>query len=212
MVHNMHIPEHGYRYMKNIHYDQVGHRDSGSTSLRRNRGLPTREEAFLLEHPSGYLMIHAAPSGDYRIECPACKASQAGNIREWRSDFAQPFGFVCRCSHFFYVLVNVRSHRRKPCHLTGEYKLMQYGRQIDGVCTVLDMSPTGMRVQANYLTDLEIGALLQFIVTLDDASHSRILLSGSIRWVATQPKRATMGIQFEQLEPHSQQALGFYLL
>jgi hypothetical protein len=155
-------------------------------------------------------LIHAAPSGGYRIHCPRCHASQAGNIREWPPHFAQPFGFVCGCTHFFHVFV--RSHRRKPCHLTGEYKLMQHGRQIEGLCTLLDISKAGTQVEANYLTNIEIGALLRLIVTLDDTSHSRILLSGRIRWVTTQPKRATMGIQFEHLEPHSQQTLGFYLL
>ena len=157
-------------------------------------------------------MIHAAPSGDYRIECPACNALHAANTNEWAPDFAQPFGFLCGCSHFFYILVNVRSHRRKGCHLTGEYELIQDGREIEGLCTLLDISPTGARVQANYLTHADIGALMRLIVTLDDAAHSRIQLSGKIRWVKTQPKQTTMGIQFEQLEPHSQQTLGFYLL
>jgi hypothetical protein len=170
------------------------------------------EETFLLQHSSDYLMIHAAPSGDYRIECPSCNASHAANTNEWTPDFAQPFGFVCGCSHFFHVLVNVRSHRRKSCHLTAEYKLMQHGRQIEGVCTLLDISPTGTRVQANYLTNIDIGALLDLIVTFDDASRSRIPLSGRIRWVKTQSKQTTMGIQFENLEAHSKQTLGFYLL
>ena len=89
---------------------------------------------------------------------------------------------------------------------------MQHGRQIEGLCTLLDISQAGARVEANHLTNIEMGALLRLVVTLDDASHTRILLSGRIRWVNTQPKRVTMGIQFECLEPHSQQTLGFYLL
>ena len=157
-------------------------------------------------------MIHAAPSGEYRIECPGCHASHPGNIREWVPDFAQPFGFVCGCSRSFHVLVNVRSRSRKSCHLPAEYKLMQGGRQVEGQGTLLDISLTGTRMQANYLTNIEIGALLQLTVTLDDATHSRIPLSGRISWVRRQPKQATLGIQFERLEPHSQQTLGFYLL
>jgi len=161
---------------------------------------------------SDFLRIHSGPSGSYRIDCPACHASQAGNIREWPPHFAQPFGFVCGCGHFFHVVVNVRSHHRKPCHLSGEYKLMQHGRQIEGLCTLLDISQAGTRVEANHLTNIEMGALLRLIVTLDDASHSRILLSGRICWVTTQPKTVIMGIQFECLEHHSMQTLGFYLL
>jgi PilZ domain len=157
-------------------------------------------------------MIHAGPSGGYRIDCPACNASQTGNIREWPPHFAQPFGFVCSCSHFFHVLVNARSHHRKPCHLSGEYRLMQQERQIEGMCTVLDISQAGARVEANYLTDIEIGGLLQLVVALDNASHSRTLLSGRIRWVMMHHKRAMMGIRFENLDAHSRQKLGFYLL
>lgn len=87
---------------------------------------------------------------------------------------------------------------------------MQCGRQIEGVCTLLDLSKTGTRVVANYLTNSEVGTLLRLTVTFDDAS--RILLSGKICWVETQPKGSTIGIQFENLELYSQQMLGFYLL
>jgi PilZ domain len=165
-----------------------------------------------LKNSSDYLMTHAGPSGGYRIDCPACNASQTGNIREWPPHFAQPFGFVCACGHFFHVFVNVRSHHRKPCQLWGEYRLMQQGRQIEGVCTVLDISQAGARVEANHLTNIEIGGLLRLVVALDDASHSRTLLSGKIRWVTTQPKGVMMGIRFENLDAHSQQKLGFYVL
>ena len=170
------------------------------------------EESTVLQQSSDCLVIHAAPSGGYLIICPVCNTSQAGHIREWPPHFAQPFRFVCECGHFFEVLVNTRSNRRKPCRLMGEYKMTQCGRQIEGLCTFLDVSQTGTRVEANHLTNVEIGALLQLIVTLNDTSRSRILLSGKICWVTTQPKRATMGIRFEHLEPHSQQTLGFYLL
>jgi hypothetical protein len=165
-----------------------------------------------VEKPSDYTMIHAGPSGGYRIDCPACHASQAGNIREWPPHFAHPFGFVCACSHFFQVFVNVRSHYRKPCQLWGEYRLKQQGRQIEGLCTVLDISQAGARVEANHLTNIELGGLLQLVVSLDDASHSRALLSGKIRWIMTRHKRVMMGIRFENLDAHSQQKLGFYVL
>jgi hypothetical protein len=89
---------------------------------------------------------------------------------------------------------------------------MHHGRQIQGLCTVLDISQTGARVEANHLTDIERGALLRLIVALDDASCSRISLPGRILWDTTQPKRVTMGMQFESLELYSQQMLGFYLL
>jgi hypothetical protein len=169
-------------------------------------------ETIPLQQSSEYLLIHAASTGGYRIDCPRCKTSQAGHIREWPPNFAQPFDFVCECGHSFHVLVNTRSYRRKTCHVTGEYKLTQSGRQIEGLCTFADVSQAGARVEANHLSNIEIGSLLRLIVTFDDTSRSPILLSGKIRWVTTQSKRATMGIQFERLEPHSQQTLGFYLL
>ncbi len=165
-----------------------------------------------MQQPSDYLLIHAAPKGSYRIVCPGCNTSQAGHTREWPPLLTQPFDFACDCGHLFQVLVNTRSHRRKPCHLTGEYRLVQYGRQIEGVCTVLDVSQAGMQVAANHLSNIEIGTLLLLTVTLGEVPQSRTTLSGKICWVATQPKPATMGIKFEDLEPHSQQTLGFYLL
>jgi hypothetical protein len=141
-----------------------------------------------------------------------CHAARAGCIRELPPHFAHPFDFVCACGHSFKVFINVRSQRRKPCRLSGEYKLFQHGRQIEGLCTLSDISSAGMRVEANHLTDVEMGASLRLVVTLDDASRSRILLTGRIRWVTTKPKGVTMGVQFEHLEPYSQQMLGFYLL
>jgi PilZ domain len=165
-----------------------------------------------LQQLSDILVTHATPTGDYRIVCPGCNLSQPGNINEWPPEFVQPFDFVCACSRLFHVLVNVRSNHRKSCRLTGEYKLMQHGRQIEGVCSFLDVSKAGARVEASHLTNVEIGAVVRLMVTFADTSRSPILLSGKIRWVTTQPKRATMGIQFEHLEPHSQQTLGFYLL
>ena len=161
---------------------------------------------------SDCLMIHAGPRGGYRIDCPACKSARPGCISELPPDFSRPFDFVCACGHSFKVFINIRSHRRKPCRLSGEYTLMHHGRQIDGLCTLLDLSQAGARVEANHLTNIEIGTLLRLIVTLDDASHSRILISGRIRSVVAQLKQVTMGIQFEPLELHSQKMLGFYLL
>ena len=161
---------------------------------------------------SDYLTIHAGPKGGYRIDCPACKAARAGCVMELPPHIDHPFDFVCACGHSFKVFVNIRSHRRKIVRLSGEYTLTQHGRQIEGLCTILDISLGGTRVEANHLSNIEMGSSLRLIVTLDDASHSRILLSGKIRWVTTHVKRATMGIQFEPLVASAQQTLGFYLL
>lgn len=161
---------------------------------------------------SDSLIVHAAPSGNYRIDCPACKATQAGNIKEWPPQFPNPFSAVCACRHSFQVLVNIRSHHRKPGRLLGEYRLMQRGRPIEGLCTVLDITQMGMRMEANHLTNVLIGDLIHLVVTFNDAAHSRVPLSGSIRWVRMQHKRVMMGIRFENLPPHSQQMLGFYVL
>ena len=67
-------------------------------------------------------------------------------------------------------------------------------------------------MEANHLTNVEVGTPLRLTVTFDDPSHSRVMLSGKICWVTTQPKRATLGVRFEQLDPHAKQILGFYLL
>jgi hypothetical protein len=161
---------------------------------------------------SVYLMVHATPSGNYRIDCPACKATQAGNTKELASHLGRPFRLTCVCGHSFHVLVNVRSHRRKPCRLVGEYKLMQQGRPIEGPCTILDISQAGLRLEANHLPSVPTKGTIQLVVTLDDAARSSILLTGRILWVAADQTRGFMGIRLEDLDPHPKQMLGFYVL
>lgn len=83
-------------------------------------------------HTSDYIVTPAAPTGGYRMVCLECHTSDAGHIREWPPNLAQPFGFVCECGHLFHILGNTRANRRKSCHLTGEYKLTQHDDKLKG--------------------------------------------------------------------------------
>ena len=157
-------------------------------------------------------LVHATPSGNYRIDCPVCKAMQAGNTNELPASLGHFFPLTCVCGHSFQVLVNVRSHRRKPCRLVAEYKLMQQGRPIEGVGTVLDISQAGLRLEANHLPKVPIKAIIQLVVRLDDDARSKIMLTGRVLWVKAENTRGSMGIRLEELDPHPKQMLGFYVL
>jgi PilZ domain-containing protein len=158
------------------------------------------------------VVVHLTPTKAYRILCPQCAHSTNGTLQALAPNFSNPFVFHCRCGNSFKILLNVRAAHRKACKLPAEYSLSLNGREVNGVCTVLELSKTGMRLEANYLGAVQLGQAIRFIIMLDDSSSTRIPVSGSIQWVRLLKPRVVMGVRFTHLDPHPQQMLGFYLL
>jgi hypothetical protein len=128
------------------------------------------------------VVVHLTPTKAYRILCPQCEQCTNGTLQALSADFCNPFIFQCPCGHSFKVLLNLRAARRKPCKLSAEYRLHLQGREVNGVCTVLELSKTGIRLEANYLGTVQSRQPIHVIVVLDDSSHTRLPVSGTIQW------------------------------
>jgi hypothetical protein len=158
------------------------------------------------------LVVHLAPAKTYVINCPECHRITDGSAQNLPADFCNPFVFECSCGHSEKVLLNFRKTHRKPCRLSGEYCFVLDNMEVKGVCTILDLSKRGIRFEAKYLDKLQAGLSLRVIITLDDMSHTRLLVPGVIRWFKVFKKRAVVAVEFDQLSAHQQSVLGFYLL
>jgi hypothetical protein len=158
------------------------------------------------------LLVHLTPSQTYRVVCSQCQHVTEGHANDFPADSSNSFVVDCSCGHSFKVLLNCRAHYRKPTRLPGEVTLVQGGRTIGEVCTVLDLSNTGMRLRARFLANMQEGQPITVTVTLDDSPRTRLPLPCVVRWMKLRQKQAIMGVQFAALDPHQLQALGFYLL
>jgi c-di-GMP-binding flagellar brake protein YcgR len=85
-------------------------------------------------------------------------------------------------------------------------------KQIERICTILDLSATGMHIVTDYFKTIPEGQFIQATIIFDDKWHTRLELPCVVLRINLEDARSRLSLEFVNLNPHQQQVLGSYLM
>ena len=143
------------------------------------------------------------------VPCPRC--GQATEMpAPAGASVENPFPFACRCGSELRVQMNFRRRPRKRVDLAGAVTFSP-SKSAD-VCTVEDLSVTGLGLSLYPPSAATPGAQAVVKVVLNDPQSSRLTLGGVVRRVGKIGARLVVGIEFGRLPAFESQALNFYFM
>jgi hypothetical protein len=139
------------------------------------------------------------------FKCPACSKTRTANVSRFRNiQKAVRVKCKCPCGHTYAVLLERRKHIRKDTNFTGSF-IHENGTE-RGTMRILDLSRSGLKIETNFPTQINVGDKLRVEFTLDDRQHSQVTKEVIIRSVSGK----SLGAEFTSLEHYDK--LGSYLL
>src|SRR6059036_2012450 len=112
--------------------------------------------------------VHLSPQKTFLVVCPHCNQSKIFNLNDLPSNAPNPFNYECRCGGFSSVLLNYRRSYRKRVNLAGMFTVPCESKKIERICSILDISATGMQIVTDYFKTISEGQLIHTTVILDE--------------------------------------------
>jgi len=156
--------------------------------------------------------VHLSPQKTFLVVCPHCNQSRIFNLKDLPQNSPNPFNYECRCGGFSSVLLNYRRSYRKRVNLAGMFTVPSESKKIQRICTILDISATGMQIVTDYFKPISEGQLIQATIILDDKWHTRLELPCVVLRISRENARSRLRLKFVNLSTHQQQILGSYLM
>ncbi len=148
----------------------------------------------------------------FTVVCPHCAQPQVFKLDDIPQNSRNPFKYECPCGVCTNVLLNARRNYRKRVNLGGVFTVAFESKKIERLCTVLDISATGMRIATDSCRTIHQGQLLHAKVVLDNSLRSRLTLRGVVRGIIPDNVRLLLTLEFENLNPQEEEILRVYLM
>jgi hypothetical protein len=156
--------------------------------------------------------VHLSQQKTFLVLCPHCNQSKIFNLTDLPPNSPNPFNYECHCGVPSNVLLNYRGSYRKRVNLAGMFTVPSESKQIERICTILDLSATGMHIVTDYFKTIPEGQLIQATIIFDDKWHTRLELPCVVLRINLEDARSRLSLEFVNLNPHQQQVLGSYLM
>ncbi len=149
----------------------------------------------------------------YVIHCPKCNQAQAFRIADIPPDRPNPFPYHCACGTTSMVhLVGFRASERKRVNLEGSFVRVADSRNIQMICTILDISVKGLRLTTTEpVKNLSRAEILKISLVLDDRRRTHLDIFAKIRRVTPAKAHLTIAVEFLPLDHRHRAALESYL-
>ncbi len=156
--------------------------------------------------------VHLSPQKTFLVVCPHCNQSKIFNLNDLPPNSPNPFNYECRCGGFSSVLLNYRRSYRKRVNLAGMFTVPSESKKIERICSILDISATGMQIVTDYFKTISEGQLIHTTVILDDKLRTRLELHCVVLRIIRDNARSRLRLELVNLNTHQQQILGSYLM
>ena len=156
--------------------------------------------------------VHLSPQKTFLVVCPHCNQSKIFNLNDLPPNSPNPFTYGCRCGWFSSVLLNYRRSYRKRVNLAGMFTVPSESKKIERICTILDISATGMQIMTDFFKTISEGQLIHTTVVLDDKLRTRLELHCVVLRIIRDNARSRLRLELVNLNTHQQQILGSYLM
>ena len=158
------------------------------------------------------IVAYITSQRNFTVVCPHCAQPQIFKLDDIPQDSRHPFKYECPCGERTNVLLNARRNYRKRVNLVGVFSMPSESKKIERLCTVLDISATGMRIATDSFKAFYQGQLLQAKVVLDNSLRSRLALCCVVRGIIPDNARLLLTLEFEDVNPHEEEILRLYLM
>ncbi len=158
------------------------------------------------------IVAYITQQRSFTVVCPHCAQPQVFKLDDIPQNSRNPFKYECPCGVPTNVLLNARRNYRKRVNLGGVFTVASESKKIERLCTVLDISATGMRIATDSCKAIYPGQLLHANVVLDNNLRSRLTLRCVVRRVIPENARLLSTLEFENLNPHEEEILRVYLM
>ena len=141
--------------------------------------------------------------------CPRCEKTKTVDVGKYaRIDQTVKVKSRCSCGHKWTAVLEKRKQYRKGAKLTGIYKYVADGSEIDrGTMKVIDLSAGGVKLKLEVNRGFKVGDNLQIEFKLDDKKQTLIKKTVVIRNVS----ESYYGTAFKDADTYDP-VLGFYLM
>jgi hypothetical protein len=156
--------------------------------------------------------VYLSPQETFLVVCPHCNQSKIFKPDDLPPNSPNPFKYECPCGVSSNVLLNYRRTYRKDVKLAGSFTLPSESKKIERICTVLDISATGMQIVTDYFKNISEGQPIDATIIFDDKLRTRLELRCVVRHIIPDNARRRLRLEFVNLNPHQQQVLGAYLM
>ena len=158
------------------------------------------------------IVTYITSQRNFTVICPHCAQSQVFKLDDIPQDSRHPFKYECPCGVHTNVLLNARRNYRKRVTLVGVFTMPSEAKKIERLCTVLDISATGMRIATDSCKAIYQGQPLHAKVVLDNSLRSRLTLRCAVRGIIPENARLLLTLEFEDVNPHEEEILRVYLM
>ena len=143
--------------------------------------------------------------GTATITCPVCSNLKRTSVTALKYE-KHVLKVRCSCNTVFRVLLDYRSHYRKPVNLSGTYTTRHQYKQCKGLTQITNISTGGLQYRVVGLNRLHPGNILDLDFQLDDKQCSPIKKQALVRYT----HKNVVGCEFIDKSDFDR-ALAFYL-
>ena len=143
--------------------------------------------------------------GTTTIICPVCSNLKRTSVTALKCE-KHVLKVRCSCNTVFRVLLDYRSHYRKPVNLSGTYTTRYQYNQCKGLTQITNISTGGLQYHVVGLNRLHPGSILDLDFQLDNKQHSPIKKQALVRYT----HKNVVGCEFID-KGDFDRALAFYL-
>ncbi len=141
--------------------------------------------------------------------CPRCESIKTVDVSKYaQMDQTVKVKSRCSCGHRWTAVLEKRKQYRKGANLSGIYKYVVDGREIDrGTMKILDLSAGGLKLKLEVNRGFKADDILQIEFKLDDSKQTLIKKTIVIR----NANESYYGAAFRDADTYDP-VLGFYLM
>jgi hypothetical protein len=151
------------------------------------------------------IKIHVRDNNTATLMCPSCGAVKHIAAEKFRHG-RHTFNVRCRCQLVFSVLLDFRSHYRKPTSLPGTYEIISEGGVGGGIIHINNISRGGIGFTVSGLHRIEKDQVLHVEFQLNDKKKTALKKQVVVKSVL----QNAIGCQFKETTV-MERALGFFL-
>ena len=155
---------------------------------------------------------HLSSQKTFAVTCLHCNQLKIFKLSDLPPDIPNPFGYDCPCGAALKIMLDSRNTYRKNINLAGSFTVPSETKKIQRFFNTLDISATGMRIETDYVKTIAKGLILDATLILQDKQRTKLDLACVVQGIVPSPNRLILGLEFKNLNPYQQQALGAYLM
>jgi hypothetical protein len=150
-------------------------------------------------------------SKTFLVKCDRCGATKELHLSDFALDADDPFQYTCACGNTCRAVLSQPRALRQGVDLICSFKRVSDSRKVDQFADVLDISASGMRIQADPIKNIAEGEALTVTILLSKKEKAKVELCGVVRRIIENNPRLVLGVEFQALTDDQRRVLAPYV-